>query len=485
MAFWCIDPVDGNDGTGSSQATQALAETTPFKTWAAVTWAQGDSYLQKRGTTATEEVTLTTFGTSANPIYIGAYGTGQKPIIDAENTRGYCLQRGGAEYIIMEDFVCKNATDSAVRFSQSALRDCSGMVVRRVEAYDNGQNGIYFFGAEATNPFPQATGIVIEKCVASGNGRHGISINIGWDDLLITRCFASDNAKTQNGWGIYAAPKIGKYNSADWSNITNVDIATDIWQRTIGNANLAQEAHTNVVADGRTNAAETTAEYWLTEGTFGALSPNEWARSGASMQLVIGQDPNNKAISYANAVGENGVIEFCIVTNHGNAGGGGDGVGIGFDHCTKNSIIRHCVVDCNGDGGVGFSQNIPDACEFINCIALNAGIYGFRINTPKPSTVNKITNCAGITCDTDTFYTRFLNTNRYSESNFKTPATSELSSSYTININSDNLLAQGAFSSDSSSGSFPQTYNGEPLPGFDRDIGANQSTFGPFHPKNL
>ena len=50
MAYWCIDPVDGNDGTGSSQATQVLAETTPFKTWGAVTWAAGDTYLQKRGT---------------------------------------------------------------------------------------------------------------------------------------------------------------------------------------------------------------------------------------------------------------------------------------------------------------------------------------------------------------------------------------------------------------------------------------------------
>lgn len=32
---------------------------------------------------------------------------------------------------------------------------------------------------------------------------------------------------------------------------------------------------------------------------------------------------------------------------------------------------------------------------------------------------------------------------------------------------------------------FKQGANGEPFPGFDVDIGANQSTHGPFHPVNL
>ena len=69
-----IDPGAVTNGTGT--------ESSPYNTFAGITFEAGTSYLIKRGTVLYEQITVNASGTSSAPIIIGAYGTGEPPVID-------------------------------------------------------------------------------------------------------------------------------------------------------------------------------------------------------------------------------------------------------------------------------------------------------------------------------------------------------------------------------------------------------------------
>lgn len=76
-----IDPSVSVSGDGSL--------TRPYKYWSEVTFQAGYTYAQKRGTIAREEVIIDVSGTDGNTIILGAYGTGDAPVI-----RGSELETG-------------------------------------------------------------------------------------------------------------------------------------------------------------------------------------------------------------------------------------------------------------------------------------------------------------------------------------------------------------------------------------------------------
>jgi hypothetical protein len=77
-----IDPSAAVNGDGSVHS--------PFQSWSHADFQPGYSYVQKRGTIAREELTIDTSGTAQAPITIGAYGVGEKPIIQgSERTEGW------------------------------------------------------------------------------------------------------------------------------------------------------------------------------------------------------------------------------------------------------------------------------------------------------------------------------------------------------------------------------------------------------------
>ena len=69
-----IDPTCSTSGNGKTTTCGANG---PFKTWEKVTWAAGNTYSQKGGTTYYGTITVGASGTAANPITINSYGTGK------------------------------------------------------------------------------------------------------------------------------------------------------------------------------------------------------------------------------------------------------------------------------------------------------------------------------------------------------------------------------------------------------------------------
>lgn len=90
-----IDPTCPSSGNGTTTTCGANG---PFKTWSEVSWASGNSYLQKKGTTARELVTI-----GASSVTLAAYGSGYNPKIlgsIAKNSTSAWTQKTGAMYAV-------------------------------------------------------------------------------------------------------------------------------------------------------------------------------------------------------------------------------------------------------------------------------------------------------------------------------------------------------------------------------------------------
>ena len=70
-----IDPSLSSNGNGSKSS--------PYNSWASVTFKAGKAYFQKRGTTYTKTIKIIASGSNGNEIIIGAYGTGIRPLVTA------------------------------------------------------------------------------------------------------------------------------------------------------------------------------------------------------------------------------------------------------------------------------------------------------------------------------------------------------------------------------------------------------------------
>ncbi len=80
-ATYYIDPTCATPGDGTSSIC-ADGATDPFDQWSDITWTSGNTYLQKKGTTAREMVTIGASGADASHlITLGSYGTGDNPIL--------------------------------------------------------------------------------------------------------------------------------------------------------------------------------------------------------------------------------------------------------------------------------------------------------------------------------------------------------------------------------------------------------------------
>lgn len=72
-----------------NSSTQNGSITNPYNSWSKVTWTNGNSYLQKRGTTTNITGSITITGRSN--ITIGAYGTGNRPRIIKTSGNGHVI----------------------------------------------------------------------------------------------------------------------------------------------------------------------------------------------------------------------------------------------------------------------------------------------------------------------------------------------------------------------------------------------------------
>jgi len=160
MATFYIDPTAAGAGTGT------IGD--PFQSWASVTWAAGNSYLQKCGTTFLGGVTVGASGTVGNPITIGKYvavsagviNPGDNPKIT--NTSGVGLTSAGRDYVNISDITATGCSSDGMNLRGS---NCN---FTDLLSYSNTAKGINF------NLAVSWSNTVFTRCVSRDNGTEAI-----------------------------------------------------------------------------------------------------------------------------------------------------------------------------------------------------------------------------------------------------------------------------------------------------------------------
>ena len=149
---WTTTYYVSNTGSDSSSGTSTGS---PWKTVSKVnsrSFSPGDNILFERGDQWMEQLNNSSDGTSGNYITYGAYGTGNKPVIDL-NTPGLAnaIYNGSNSWIIYENFEIigdrdRNSNSYCVTFTSGA----NNCIVRSCTIRDHGSisGGMYGDGVQ-------------------------------------------------------------------------------------------------------------------------------------------------------------------------------------------------------------------------------------------------------------------------------------------------------------------------------------------------
>jgi len=167
-----VDSLYGND------SNNAL---TPQNAWKSINkindsmgiFKPGDKILLKRGGIWTDAtLIITSGGSQEKTLYFGAYGNGNKPIIDCEPnglSNGILCSENYVDNIIIEDFDIRNAKGSGIVFNNIH----SNIVISSCNISNCEANGIYI---EKTNTYT-IEGCIIHDCKNSGIVIYGSPLN--------------------------------------------------------------------------------------------------------------------------------------------------------------------------------------------------------------------------------------------------------------------------------------------------------------------
>ncbi len=194
-----VDDVGGSDsnaGTSQAAAWKTLAKVNTM------TFTQGDQILLRAGGQWIEQLKPKGSGVSGNPITIGAYGDGPRPIVDGRNVPG-----GGAG-------------GAAVLLHNVSHWTVTGLEVTN----DNGINNVGTVSARGLN----RSGIMAYN--SSNTGKHGIIIR---DNYVrdVNGCFECSGANAQTNGGIAVVADIMNGLSNGASSYDGVQILDNVVER--------------------------------------------------------------------------------------------------------------------------------------------------------------------------------------------------------------------------------------------------------------
>lgn len=188
--------LDSNVGTNEAAAWKTLAKVNTM------TFSQGDKILLRAGQQWVEQLKPKGSGVSGNPITIGVYGEGPRPIVDGRNVPGGGA--GGAAVL---------------------LHNVSHWTVTGLEVVnDNGTNNVGTTSARGLN----RSGIMAYN--SSGTGKHGIIIRDNYVHS-VNGCFECSGANAQTNGGIAVVADIMNGLSNGASSYDGVQILDNVVER--------------------------------------------------------------------------------------------------------------------------------------------------------------------------------------------------------------------------------------------------------------
>lgn len=370
MAYIYIDPTASTNGAG----TQA----DPKNTWVGLTWAAGNAYLQKAGTTFTTAVgsggriAPSASGTASSRILIGAYGEGSRPRIYNRADTGFNLDRRA--YITLQDFEINNteATAAGVGGGGDTASQSIDVLVQGCYIHSGNVEGMSFI----TNLDRQLTrGLVVRNNHIENVGGHGILCAGEHINSLVTRNRIGRCGFTTPKHGISAFPHRASP-TPTWTlvsgNVYKVAIGAQTFKTTV----------TDIYGVLYWNAARTLAR---------AASPTapgsfEYGFSGGELYINIGGVPSGQiTYSYTSLEVEysenivSDVVDF----------DGNEGHGIQLDDLAANSrVFRNIIYNCEGRG---IQLNMGRGNKVSGNLIYNCALGGMRLDV-NGATLNEAYN---------------------------------------------------------------------------------------------
>lgn len=364
MPDYYINPATGNDSTGTG------TEISPWATFSRVNsgnlWIRGNRILVRRGTTM-----LVNPGNRANIVcttgtgrcVLSTYGSGEKPIIDANyETHNPVWVRSGSG-IDIEDIQITKSASIGLKVSPLNGLSVSDVRISRVRSYANGMmnsTGSGSTGILVTREIGglSCTDVIVTDCLADLNRGHGIK----FADCATGKVIRSIASRNGQGAPAHGMGTVGAYvwlnRSSDWVNVSG-----NIWSINIGALgpvanNQSITASQNItewlsVTAGDTSTITTAAQTHLTK-SINPVNPgaNEFGINGQNTLLVNmnGLDPRQLFIKAA--------FNAPVVT---------------FYNC-----IAEYTRDHDGYEGQGFQfDDLTIKCKVISCISRYNEGYGF------------------------------------------------------------------------------------------------------------
>lgn len=351
MATFYIDPSTSTNGDGS--------EATPFNSWASVTWTAGNTYLQKAGTIAREQISVGTSGTANAYITIGKYGSGSNP--QAGTGATYGLYIDAKSYIRVSNFAIKGCSSYGVYIRGTGASTITNLFFTDVESSFNGRSGFY---ADSIVLDCTLQNIFYTRCIAIDNGEHG------FDNLGIVRnvrhvnCYARGNGELILGHGFSIHPFV-------------VGVASAIWDQTGGETGnvygrllSANESVQKVL--NRTDGVILT----LNAGAGLGITLNQWDQTGTRLRVNVGANPNTKTMSFKRAPHGPFYYYGCVSEYNSTKAGPGEGHGFASDDMSGPSYFYGCLSLYNQGAGFQFQWSVDSGAY--GCVAMYNELSNFR-----------------------------------------------------------------------------------------------------------
>jgi parallel beta-helix repeat protein len=345
---------DSNSGTSSSAPWATLTKMN------SITYAAGDRILFQCGGTWIGQLYPQGSGSSGSPIIINSYGSGNKPIIQANGTKNNALYFKNQSYWEINNLEVTNNSSSWGDFRGISVNgDDYGTInhfyikscyvhdvhgeVRWIGGSGTNENGIYYAaGWDAS----KKTGGIVFDIQHTGTAKKTI-----FNDVLIQGCSFKGNSFSSiifkqidagTGYGVRSSS-----NSTTWAPHTNITIKDNYIDHT-----------------GYDHACN---GIYLTD------------IKGATVQnnVIKGAGTSGIEMYYA----DNVTIQQNEVFNTTVKAGGADSNGIDPDSSTTNIIVQYNYVHNNGDGILFCQIGFGGSCTVRYNILQNNSRYSFNLHS--------------------------------------------------------------------------------------------------------
>lgn len=347
MATIYIDPGAAVNGNGTLSA--------PFNTWASVSWVSGNIYLQRRGTVAPEQVSVGISGTASAPVVLGAYGSGENPVVGLGAQYGVYL--AARQYVQVNDLTAERCTSHGF-YIRTSGSNITTIRLNRCVSRRNARNGFFLDGVLLTATLQD---VVFDRCEAYDNGEHGydtlgIVQNVTWK-----RCKAARNGTYYLGHGFSTHPFISNNITSGWTLVSGT-----VYSRVLSAGESVQKL------------INRTAKITLAKnaGAGAAVTAQQWDQSGTTLYINIGTDPNGSNIAWKRAAHGPFYYERCKSWDNRTDAGPGEGHGFAADDMSGPSFYRSCFAYNNT--GAGFQNQWSDDVTVTGCVARGNRLSNFR-----------------------------------------------------------------------------------------------------------